>query len=64
MFVRRLPLVLLLLALGVLPGNTQSQNTPNRHSIFSIGGSIRDDTDRRAMENIPVTLKQLPPEAL
>jgi tetratricopeptide (TPR) repeat protein len=57
MFLRRLPLVLLLLALGVLPGNTQSQNTPNRHSIFSIGGVIRDDTNQRGMESIQVVLK-------
>jgi tetratricopeptide (TPR) repeat protein len=57
MFLRRLPPVLLLLALGVLPGNTQSQNTPNRHSIFSIGGVIRDDTNQRGMESIQVVLK-------
>jgi tetratricopeptide (TPR) repeat protein len=57
MLLRCLPVSLLLLALGVLPGN--AQNTPNRHAVFSIGGSLRDDTDRRAMENIPVTLKQL-----
>jgi tetratricopeptide (TPR) repeat protein len=57
MFLRRLPPVLLLLALGVLPGNTQSQNTPNRHSIFSIGGSIRDDSNQRGMESIQVVLK-------
>ena len=57
MLLRCLPVSLLLLVLGVLPGN--AQNTPNRHAVFSIGGSLRDDTDRRAMENIPVTLKQL-----
>jgi tetratricopeptide (TPR) repeat protein len=57
MFLRCLPLVLLLLALGVLPENTQSQNTPNRHSIFSIGGSIRDDSNQRGMESIQVVLK-------
>ena len=57
MFLRRLPLFLLLLAIGVLPG--KSQNMPNRHSIFSIGGYIRDESDHHAMENILVTLKQL-----
>jgi tetratricopeptide (TPR) repeat protein len=57
MFLRRLPLVLLLLALGVLPAYAQSQNTPNRHSIFSIGGTIRDDTTHRDMESIQVVLK-------
>jgi tetratricopeptide (TPR) repeat protein len=57
MFLRRLPLVLSLLALGVLPGSAQSQNTPNRHSIFSIGGVIRDDTNQRGMESIQVVLK-------
>jgi tetratricopeptide (TPR) repeat protein len=54
---RRLRLFLLVLALGALPGNTQSQNTPNRHSIFSIGGSIRDDSTHREMESIQVVLK-------
>jgi len=54
MFFRRLPLFLLLLALGVLPGRAQS-----RRDIFSIGGSIRDGIDHHAIEDIPVTLKQL-----
>src|ERR1700676_2104640 len=57
MFLRRLPLFLSLLALSVLPGYTQGQNTPNRHSIFSIGGSIRDDSTHREMESIQVVLK-------
>ncbi len=57
MLLRRLPVFLLLLALGVLPGN--AQNTPSRRAIFSIGGSIRDESDHHAMENISVTLKQL-----
>ncbi len=56
MFLRRLPLFLLLLVLGVLPGNTQ--NTSNRHAILSIGGSIRDESNQRAMESILVVLKQ------
>jgi tetratricopeptide (TPR) repeat protein len=57
MSLRRLPVFLLLLALGVLPGN--AQNVPSRRAIFSISGSIRDETDHHGMENIPVTLKQL-----
>jgi len=60
MFLRRLPVFLLLLALGVLPGNAQNQqNQPHRRSVFSIGGNIRDAGDHRAMENILVTLKLL-----
>jgi tetratricopeptide (TPR) repeat protein len=55
MLVRRLPVFLLLLALGVLPGN--AQNAPNRHAIFSIGGNIRDEIDHHGMENVLVTLK-------
>jgi len=54
MWLRRLPLFLLLLALSVLPGMAQS-----RRDIFSIGGTIRDNIDQHAMENIQVTLKQL-----
>jgi tetratricopeptide (TPR) repeat protein len=54
MFFRRLPLFLLLLALSVLPGMAQS-----RRDIFSIGGTIRDNIDQHAMENIQLTLKQL-----
>jgi tetratricopeptide (TPR) repeat protein len=54
MFLRRLPLFLLLLTLGVLPGKGQS-----RRNIFSIGGSIRDGVDHHAMDNIQVSLKQL-----
>ena len=31
--------------LGAVPGYAQgAQNTPNRHSIFSIGGTVRDET--------------------
>lgn len=58
MLLRRLPIFLFLLALGVLPGHAQSsQGTPNRHSIFSIGGSIRDGSTHREMESIQVVLK-------
>jgi tetratricopeptide (TPR) repeat protein len=55
MFLRRLPFFLFLLVLGVLPGN--SQNTPSRRAIFSIGGSVRDNGNHRAMEGIQVVLK-------
>lgn len=59
MFLRRLPILILLLALGVPRGNAQnSQNAPNRRSIFSIGGSIRDGSNQRSMEGIQVILKQ------
>ena len=61
MLLRRLPVFLLLLALGVLPGN--AQNTPSRHAIFSIGGNIRDETDHRAMENIPVIIETIDRES-
>jgi tetratricopeptide (TPR) repeat protein len=58
MLLRRLPIFLFLLALGVLPGYAQnSQGTPNRHSIFSIGGSIRDGSTHREMESVQVVLK-------
>jgi tetratricopeptide (TPR) repeat protein len=56
MLLRRLPVFLLLLALGVLPGYTQS--TPSRRARFSIGGSIRDESTHRGMEGIQVALKQ------
>jgi len=54
MFLRRLPPFLLLMALGVLPVGAQT-----RHKVFSIGGSVRDNVNHRALENILVTLKQL-----
>ena len=43
MLLRRLPIFLLLLALGVLPVNTQ--NVPSRRVHFSIGGSVHDAND-------------------
>lgn len=55
MFLRRLPLFLFLLVLGVLPGHSQS--APSRRAIFSIGGSIRDNSSHRALESIQVVLK-------
>jgi tetratricopeptide (TPR) repeat protein len=57
MVLRRLPFFLFVMALSVLPGYTQGQNTPSRRSIFSIGGTIRDDTDHRGLESIQVILK-------
>jgi tetratricopeptide (TPR) repeat protein len=58
MFLRRLPILFLLLALGVLHGNAQSsQNAPNRHAILSIGGSVREGSNQRSMESIQVVLK-------
>ncbi len=57
-----IPLLLLLLALGHLPakaqGNQQNQNTPDRHAIFSISGSVRDEVNHQSLENILVTLRQ------
>jgi Flp pilus assembly protein TadD len=53
MFFRRLPVLLLLLALGVLPGKAQS-----RRDIFSISGNVHDASDRHAMDNIQVVLKK------
>jgi tetratricopeptide (TPR) repeat protein len=58
MVLRRLPVFLLLLALGALPGNAQSQQQ-RRHGNFSIGGSLRDSVDHHGMENVLVTLKLL-----
>jgi tetratricopeptide (TPR) repeat protein len=58
MFLRRLPVLVLLLALGVLPGNAQVQQS-RRRSVYSIGGNLRDDVSHRSLENILVTLKQL-----
>jgi tetratricopeptide (TPR) repeat protein len=57
MLVRRLPVLLSLLALSVLHG--RAQNTPNRRAVFSVGGTIHDGVNHVAMENILVTLKLL-----
>jgi tetratricopeptide (TPR) repeat protein len=63
MFLRRLPLFLFMVALGVLPGNAQNtqerQNTPSRRARYIISGNVRDDGSHRVMENILVSLKQL-----
>src|ERR1700692_2906699 len=58
MFLRHWPVLVSLLALGVLPGNAQVQQS-HRRSVYSIGGSLRDDVSHRSLENVLVTLKQL-----
>jgi len=50
---RRLPILILIIGFGVLPGKAQL-----RHHGFTIGGNIRDAADHRALENIQVNLKQ------
>jgi tetratricopeptide (TPR) repeat protein len=57
MSVRRFSILLILLAVGVLPGHAQS--TPNHRAVFSIGGNVRDNVTHRAVENILVSLKLL-----
>ncbi len=61
MSLRRLPVFLLLLALGASPGFARQQGPQQRgrHSVFSIGGNLRDSIDHRALENFLVTLKLL-----
>jgi tetratricopeptide (TPR) repeat protein len=54
---RRSLIFLVLLISGVLPGI--AQNTPNRHAVFSIGGSVRDGIDHHAIESTLVTLKSM-----
>lgn len=56
MIFRRWTLFCLMLVLGAVPG--MAQNTPNRHSLFSISGSIRDESNKQAMASILVNLKQ------
>jgi Flp pilus assembly protein TadD len=46
-----------LLALAVFCVSTA--RAQNRHNLFSIGGTVREDGTQRALENILVTLKQL-----
>lgn len=55
MSLRRLPAFLLLFVLGVLPGYTQS--VPSRRAHYSIGGTVRDESTHRGLENILVVLK-------
>lgn len=55
MLVRRLPVLLFLVALGVLNANAQS--VPTRHNRFTIAGNVRDEVNHQAIENIPVSLK-------
>jgi tetratricopeptide (TPR) repeat protein len=54
--VRRSAFLFLVLALGAAPGF--AQNTPNRRALYSIGGSIRDESSKQTMASILVTLKQ------
>jgi len=56
MLLRRLPLFLLVLALGVLPARAQVRSAD--HAIFSISGSVRDASSQRPMAGILVTLKR------
>lgn len=53
MLVRRLPVLLLLSVACAAASRAQTRRT-----IFSLGGNVRDDISHRALENIPVTLKQ------
>ncbi len=56
MFLRRLPLFLLVLSLGALQVNAQVN--PHGHSVFSIGGNVRDESGQHSMASIEVALKQ------
>jgi|SRR5579862_773564 tetratricopeptide (TPR) repeat protein len=56
MLLRRLPVFLLLLTPSVLLG--QGQSVPSRRARFSIGGTIRDESAHRALENVLVGLKE------
>jgi Flp pilus assembly protein TadD len=53
----RWPALVFLLSFTCLCAN--AQNPPRRHSVFSIGGTVRDEATQRSVENILVTLKQL-----
>jgi len=55
MLFRRLPLLLLAISLCALPGI--AQNNPRERSVFSIGGSVRDNNDHHGFEGIEVVLK-------
>ncbi len=55
MFLRRIPIFLLLIALSALPGSAQS-----RRQIFNISGNVSDASDHHGLENIQVNLKQEP----
>jgi cytochrome c-type biogenesis protein CcmH/NrfG len=56
MFLRRLPLCRLVLALGVLQASAQVRHVD--HAIFSLSGSVRDGGSQRPMAGILVTLKR------
>jgi tetratricopeptide (TPR) repeat protein len=56
MLFRRLTFITFFLALGAIPA--AAQNVPNRHAVFSIGGSLRDESTKQTMGSILVTLEQ------
>lgn len=53
---RQAPILLILFAIGVLPG--RAQNRTASRPVFEIDGYVRDDIDAHPMENIRVDLKQ------
>jgi len=53
---RRTPILLILFAIGALPGLAQNRTTSR--PVYEIDGFVRDDTDEHPMENIRVDLKQ------
>jgi Flp pilus assembly protein TadD len=53
---RQTPIVLILFAIGVLPGLAQSRS--GSRPAYNIDGYVRDDSDQHPMENVRVDLKQ------
>jgi len=53
---RQTPILLILFAIGALPGLAQNRNTSR--PVFEIDGYVRDDADEHPMENVRVDLKQ------
>ena len=56
MSLRSAPILLFLATLGVWP--VRAQVRPNGHAVYSIDGSVRDDSDQHEMENVRVDLRQ------
>ena len=56
MFFRRLTFFFSLLVLGAIPSS--AQNPPSRHAVFSISGTIRDESTKQTMAGILVNLKE------
>jgi tetratricopeptide (TPR) repeat protein len=56
MLFRCLMLTTFALAVGSTPG--AAQNVPNRHNVFSISGSVRDESTKQTVSGILVALKQ------